>query len=88
MPWGASTVLIKSSSCFFVKPRALIVTASEDEFKIRITTRSPKLVGKIDIRKSTSVPSLARYDIFPSWGKRLSAMSRFARILILAITAL
>ena len=66
---------------------ALNVTASDDELSIRITILSPKLVGRTDIRISTSVRSLASYDILPSCGKRLSAISRFARILILATTA-
>ena len=67
---------------------ALIVTARDEEFKIRITTLSPKLVGRIDIRKSTSVSSSAINDILPSCGSLRSAISRLARIFILAMTAL
>ena len=88
IPWGAEIAEINSFSCAFVKPMALMLTANDEEFNIRITTLSPRLVGNIEILKSTSVSSFAMYEIFPSCGSLRSAISKFARILILAITAL
>jgi len=59
MPCGASIAFIKASSCNLLNPRPLIEIASELEFNIRITTLSPRLVGNIEIRKSTSGPFFA-----------------------------
>ena len=68
------------------KPSCSIFFSPAFLFKIRITTRSLLLVGKIEIRKSTS-NVLYLKGIAPSCGSRLSEISSLLKILIRVTTA-
>ncbi len=57
-----------------------------DASRRRRTTFSPYIVGMHETRTSIPLPSIFRLNL-PSWGFRLSAISRFAIIFTLEITA-
>ena len=54
---------------------------------MRITSFSPKAVGSVANRNSTSLPSGERVFRRPSWGRRFSATSMRPSILIRLVTA-
>ncbi len=54
---------------------------------MRITSFSPKAVGKVEIRSSTSSPASVRVLTRPSCGRRFSTTSMRARILMRLVIA-
>ncbi len=73
MPWGLRVIFCHRARSSPTKPKSLKLRSSTSGSKIRITSFSPKAVGKVDNRNSTSEPSLRLVLIRPSWGLRFSA---------------
>ena len=79
IPYGRPIDHMKSSSALGSNPNLVRSNVRFPLSRIRITIFSPKIVGRVETRKSTTlffIFSLMR----PSWGRRRSAMFRSDRI--------
>jgi hypothetical protein len=70
-----------------VNPSSAKSRTSTSGVKMRITTFSPKAVGIVEIRNSTSSPAGVMVLIRPSCGRRFSTISIRARSLIREVIA-
>ena len=86
MPCGCASTSINCCRCRPAKPSAAKSSTVFSLSSKRITTLSPYMVGIVDTRKSSSLPSICTL-MRPSWGNRRSAIFSLAMILIREVTA-
>ena len=77
IPCGRLMSLLNDSSSASEKPTSSRSSEMTERSSTRITTLSPKMVGRVETRRSTGLPPTTR-SILPSCGSRRSEMSRFA----------
>ena len=88
IPCGRLTSASQRAASCCAKPRASRSLTAVSGSKIRITIFSPKAVGRVDSRISTSSPRGLRVLIRPSCGRRLSTTSIRPSSLMRAVIAL
>ena len=81
IPFGVCKHCRKRESVFASNPILFKSNCTTVRSRIRMTTDSPNIVGRTLTRRSTEFPPTFN-SIRPSWGSRLSAMSKFAMTLI------
>ncbi|CAM5636828.1 hypothetical protein RLIN73S_02508 [Rhodanobacter lindaniclasticus] len=86
MPCGFPSTSTKRDWKLLVKPSEAKSNTTDSRSRMRITTDSPKLVGTVDTRRSSSLPC-TRSWMRPSCGSRRSAMFSRAMIFTREITA-
>ncbi len=87
MPFGLTVISSQRFLSSSEKPSSLKSRTSTSGSKIRITSFSPKAVGSVDRRSSTSSPSRVRVLMRPSCGRRFSTTSMRERILMRLVIA-
>ena len=87
MPFGRSTIDFQRAWSSSEKPSSAKSRTSTSGSKMRITSFSPKAVGSVDKRSSTSCPSAMRVLMRPSCGRRFSTTSMRPRILMRLVIA-
>ena len=80
IPCGAARVRVTFSSSSSVRPSSRIESGFDFWLRRRKLTLSPYIVGKVEMRMSSSV-SPAPNEMRPSCGRRFSEMLSFAMIL-------
>ena len=88
MPLGRDTRVSQRLASWMPKPRPSSVLTVVSGSKMRITSFSPKAVGSVDSRISTSSPSGLRVLMRPSSGRRFSITSMRPSSLMRAVIAL
>jgi hypothetical protein len=86
MPLGFSRSARSSFSSSGRRPICSRFSETFERSRTRITTLSPCMVGSVETRRSTGLPPMLS-SMRPSWGSRVSAMSRFDMTLTREITA-
>ncbi|MNC87404.1 hypothetical protein D3C83_31280 [compost metagenome] len=87
MPLGRSVMSFQRWWSSSENPSSRKSRTSTSGSKMRITSFSPKAVGSVDRRSSTSSPSAVRVLMRPSCGRRFSTTSMRARILMRLVIA-
>ena len=86
IPYGLAMASMKSRSALGSKPKLPRSKVRFPASRIRITIFSPKITGRVDTRKSTTL-FFMRSLMRPSCGTRRSAIFRSERILIREVRA-
>ncbi len=87
MPFGLPVICVQRVLSSSLKPSSPKSRTSTSGSKMRITSFSPKAVGRVDRRSSISSPSPVRVLMRPSCGRRFSTTSMRPRILMRLVMA-